>query len=107
MSQVVEILEAVYEQEAKGERESSSLGQIGPGMILCDAPRLNTDYYKRSPTGPKSLSKVREERGSDMTSGAPRRKRPERRSKSESHDNFIIFSHSPDIRTRTTTQTGY
>lgn len=96
MSQVVEILEAVCEQEAKDEGESSSLGQSGPGLMLYDAQRLNADYYKRSPSRPRSPSKVREDGGSDVTSGAPHRKTRER-SKSESHNDFIIFSNSPDI----------
>ncbi|KAK9683987.1 hypothetical protein RND81_10G179200 [Saponaria officinalis] len=90
MNQVVEILEAVYEQE--GTREMASLAQNGRGVTLYEAPKENPPLLveKKNPTTTTTTT----------TAPTVRRRRRNVRSKSEPNNDYDLFSPSPDMRAR-------
>ncbi|KAL9226941.1 hypothetical protein vseg_002697 [Gypsophila vaccaria] len=96
MSQVVEILEAVYKQE--GTREMASLAQNGGGVTLYEAPKENPPLLpeKKNPT------KNEDERATANAANVRRRRR-NGRSKSEPNNDYDIFNPFQDIRTHNRT----
>ncbi|KAL9230423.1 hypothetical protein vseg_005774 [Gypsophila vaccaria] len=89
MSQVVEILEAVYEQE--GTREMASLAQNGGGVTLYEAPKENPiPVEKKNPTTNNDYERA--------TTTQVCQSRREVRSRSEPQNNYNFFDPSPDLR---------
>ncbi|XP_074286799.1 putative serine/threonine-protein kinase PBL17 [Silene latifolia] len=89
MSQVVEVLEAVYEEE--GIRDKSVSTQNGAGVTLYEAPKEN----------PSAVEKKNMKSENDFERGASTseyRMRKEVRSRSEPQNNLGVFSPSPDSR---------
>lgn len=105
MSQAVEVLAAVYDEERI--REMALSAQNGSGVTLYEAPKENlivdpsrpsVEHPSRPSVEKKIVSKKNEEQ---RTTDVPRerRKRREGRARSEPQNDFFSRSQSPEIRT--------